>query len=182
MKLVLLPGNSPSNCEWIEKVRFSLSDKYDNIIFLKYEHWKHKNKSIDLDLELDRLITILNNCNQDYVIFAKTAGVALTLKGIYEGKINPKRCIFLGVPIVWARLNDFKIDDWFFNYEYPTLFIQKTGDPAMFHDELKTYLKNKSLKDYTIVEMLGEDMKYNEVDLIKDEIINYLDDIKDLIY
>lgn len=178
MKVILLPGNGPDNREWIEKVVNSLKEHPIEIIPLEYDHWNEEtDKILNLDKELNKLTSIANKIESEYIIFAKTAGVALTLRGIYEGKINPKKCVFLGVPLVWSRLNNFSIDDWFFNYEHETLFIQKNGDPDFYYDELKQYLEGKSLRNYEILKIDGNDKKYNECETMKKHIGNYLNNI-----
>ncbi len=178
MKIILLAGNGSDNREWIAKVVNSLKEHPIEIITLEYEHWNRgKDKIINIDFELEKLVSLVNQINDEYIIFAKTAGVALTLKGIYEESINPKKCIFLGVPLVWARLNNFSIDDWFFNYEHETLFIQKTDDPDFYYVELLEYLKGKSLRNYKILEIGGNDRKYNECETMKISIDNYISEL-----
>ena len=111
----------------------------------------------------------------EYSIFAKSAGVLLTLQGISEGVLNPKHCFFCGFPHSWAKMNNFAVDTWIRELSVPTLFIQKSHDPAMFYEDLVEYLTEKEdLIGYKTVELPGNDHNYNDLAKVKDLITDFV--------
>jgi hypothetical protein len=40
MKLFILPGNSPQNKEWAEKLEESLAERIDEIYIQNYDYWQ----------------------------------------------------------------------------------------------------------------------------------------------
>jgi hypothetical protein len=179
MKLIILCGeNEKYNRDWAKRIKFLLQDYFDEINFLEYEHWKNKKEeSMNLDKELEKL-TKLTKGDSNYIIFAKTAGILLALKGIYEDKLSPLKCVFLGVPIIWARLHNYNVDDWIkFYRDIPTLIIQKEEDPAMYFDDLVNYIENKEISNYSkIIKIPGNDMFYEDLDKVKEIVIDYISD------
>lgn len=170
MKLILLSGeNNKYNKIWSKRVKELLKDKVDDILIYKYEFWKKPYKeSIDLEKEIKVLLKTLPK-DDEYIILAKNVGTILTLKGIYDKKLKPKQCIFLGIPIIWARINNFLIDKWIANYNtIPTLIFQKEEDPAMYYNELKTYLKEQNKTNIRVIKIPGRDMYYEDINRITD--------------
>lgn len=172
MKLVLLPGNNKSNKEWIEKVESELKDLFSSTSIQYYQHWKDDKPLIDFDLEANKLVE--NNKEADIVIFAKSAGTLLTLKSIKNNLIIPKKCIFAGVPINWARENNFDAELWLEEYNIPTLFIQNTNDPVFSFKELKELLAEKKLKNYKIIELPGNSHDYKDLNKLRELIVSFL--------
>lgn len=184
MNLILLPGNSPENKDWIDELRKLFQPDFETVWVQYWQHWQtplesendnnlkqylslypeHKRTFltgqtdepvIDLEKELARLIKNID-LSKDYAIFAKSAGVALALKGVFENKIKPTACVFAGAPIFWARANDFAIDKWLKDFSLPTLFIQQTQGPAISSKELAEVLKNLNVKNYQLIEVEGD--------------------------
>ncbi len=173
MNLILLPGNSKRNEEWISKIENSLKDKFDSTFILKYSHWKfEEEKIIDLKSETKKLKIFKKN--EDLIVFAKSAGVLLSLKAIKEKIISPKKCIFLGSPINWAIQNNLEIDKLFSKYSTLTLFIQKSKDPAYSFKELKKFLEEKEVKNYKLIEFPGDDHNYEDINKIKEKVQDFL--------
>jgi len=173
MKLVLLPGNDARNQTWIREVRDSISDKFDGSYLQGYGHWGSGKTVIDLNTELQKLYAseaILS----PYTIFAKSAGVLLSLKGMYDKMLMPQRCIFVGTPVHFAKQNRFPLESWITAYQVPTLFIQKSRDPAATFGFLKGYLEKRGVKNHTMVEMPGDDHDYKEIDELNRIINDYL--------
>src|SRR4030042_6785686 len=102
MNLILLPGNTPGNKNWIEEVEQSLKPNFSSTNIQFYRHWQTGDDLVDLDHELEELVDKTSKLS-DYLIFAKSAGVVLSVKGICEGKIKPGWCVFVGTPILWAK-------------------------------------------------------------------------------
>lgn len=95
MHLILLPGNSSKNKTWIQEVESDLGELFNSTYIHYYMHWEigDGNSLMNFDMELERLAGVVKE-NPDYVIFAKSAGVILALRGICEGILSPKRCFF----------------------------------------------------------------------------------------
>jgi len=174
MKLILLSGNSYTHKEWIEQVEDSLRDLFDSTYIQYYKHWEDKSPVIHLDHELDVLKTAVDPKDPEYVVFAKSAGTLLALSAVNKGIFKPKRCIFVGLPVVWGRTNGFEVDSWIQDYSINTLFIQKTHDPAMFFSDLELYLQDKKVVNSSLVELPGDDHYYGDLALLKAKIAEFL--------
>lgn len=161
MITILLAGNSSRNETWLTNMKTALQDSLGEVYIHKYSHWKTENSKIDFDLELKKLKVILTD-QQDYFIVAKSAGAILTIKGVMEGVLTPKMCVFFGTAILWAKENNFNINNWISEYSVPTLFIQKTNDPAISSDNLKDLLINSKVKNYNLMSVNGDTHDYDE--------------------
>lgn len=171
--LYLLPGNSAKNRKWIEDIRASLKEIFANSEILYYDHWKTGEEIIDIDVEIDKFYRMVER-KKDYIIFAKSIGIGVVLKAVFEGKINPGKCIFVGTPVNWCRANNFDIEEWIEGFSIPSLFIQQTKDPAFSFRELKDLVKKKNVKNYLLKEVEGNDHNYDDIDEIKRFIVGFL--------
>lgn len=173
MNLILLAGNSVSNKAWIESVDKVLAPLFDKTAILYYKHWEAGSETIDFTVELNELVKITNEIGR-YVIFAKSAGALLAIKGMSEKKIKPEKCIFAGTAIGWSRINNFGADEWLEGYSVPTLFIQKTRDPAFSFRELGGLLEDKRVKNYSLKEVDGDDHSYSDMEMLKSEVRKFV--------
>ena len=164
MKLILLGGNSAHNKEWIENAKDNLKDLFDESIVQYYQHWKTDGK-INWNIEVENLIKNIDD--SDCVIFAKSAGIGVTLQTIYQKKIKPNKCIFVGIPLEWAEIHGNNLSPYFVNYKIPTMFIQQTNDPYTSFNDLKLFLKKNKVENYKLKEVLGNDHDYNDLAEIK---------------
>lgn len=164
MNLILLPGNSAANREWIDEVERVFSPHFENVYTQYYDHWfvGDGNRILDLDAELEKVVTQTEEFDK-YVIFAKSAGALVALKGIYEGLLSPEVCLFAGLPKGWADEQGFPLDEWLLTYATPTLFIQQRQDPAMFAENLETYLEDLGVTHHEISVVPGASHAYNDV-------------------
>ncbi|GIW67049.1 MAG: hypothetical protein KatS3mg095_0947 [Candidatus Parcubacteria bacterium] len=182
MKIIILPGNSSENRVWAQNLKKELQTKFNDIIIQEYEHWKTKEPLINLNQELEKLKNLIAQIRSDYIIIGKSAGVILALKAIYEIRITPKLCIFLGSAINWAKDNrvvgEALLKDWLKEYKITTLFIQKSKDPAINVDELKKLLNENKVKNYEIYEISGEDHEYNDFQLLGEIIVKFIEKSK----
>ena len=175
MHLILLPGNSKSNKTWIEEIRVVLSPSFKTSKSMEYRHWEDDEYSmIDLDHELDNLQLLTRDFDGDYVIFAKSAGALLALKGIYEKKINPVKCIFVGTAVLWALSRQAPVEVWLTGYSTPTLFIQHSLDKAMYFEELKRFLELANVQNSKLVELHGASHHYPEIEKLKELTLDFL--------
>lgn len=167
MDLILFSGNSLIHKEWIEEVEKTLKPLFDKTYIQYYKHWDDEAEVIYLDKELNEAKKVISDY-QNYVIFGKSAGTLLALKGISEGVFKPQSCVFVGLPVSWGRSYGFNVDDWIYKLDVPTLFIQKSKDPVMSYDDLVTYLDEREVNKYHTVELEGDDHYYDDLDLLKE--------------
>ena len=169
MDLVFLPGNSVRNKEWIAEVAKVLEGFFDSSKILSYKHWEDSEQLIDFDVEMERLGELTKGM-KDYAIFAKSAGVLLALRAISEGIVLPKKCIFVGSAIGMGERMGCDFDSWLRNYSVPTLWIQKSEDPAYHCDRLDEFLKGYGVEKSKLVELSGDDHAYLEVEELRSHI------------
>ena len=167
MDLILLSGNSVQTKEWIESVERELKDIFDSAYIHYYKHWRTEDKNIDLNYEVEKLSEYFKD-KKNYMIFAKSAGAVLVLKGISEGKISPKKCMFVGIPLSWCNKSGIPFNKWIKNYKIPTCFIQKTKDPYLNSNELKKILEENGVESFKLIEISGEDHHYENLKELKD--------------
>lgn len=174
MNLILLPGNNPEhNRNWIQLISFALKEYFDVIQIQEYRHWELTGGLPDVEhevLTLNQAAVVMG----DYVIFGKSAGALIALDAIYQHKVNPQKCIFIGLAVHFAEQNSLQIHTWLQNYSIPTLFIQKTGDWAASFAELEKILQERNVQNYQLLEIPGEDHEYNEVELIREKVATFL--------
>jgi len=175
MNLFLLGGNHKSNKEWIEDVEKALRHMFESTKIQYYDHWSEKAASIDFNLEFEKLKSSAEGV-KDLVIFAKSVGTLLALKGLYKGEIAASKCIFVGTPINLAKAYGFDIDIWLQNYLTPTLFIQKKEDPAMSFFDLYRVLLERNVSSYNAIKIPGEDHEYDDIRKLKSLIRKFLSD------
>jgi hypothetical protein len=164
MKLILLPGKSKNNIEWIVKVENKLSPLFDDTKNIGYAHWENDGPVIDLELELKRLTEKVET-NESHMIFAKSAGTVLTLKAIASGVLNPKACLFVGFPLLMVHNQKLPIKDWLAAVKCPVIILQHTGDPIGPYSEVANYFTNLNARNQEIVELIGDSHDYNEFEL-----------------
>ena len=170
MNIILLGGNNKSNKEWIESVKDSVADLFENQEVLYYSHWdSQEKKDIDMDLEVIRLKELSEKLG-DFIIFAKSAGALLTLKALKMKQINPQKVILAGIPGNWAKENSYDFENWLENLDQEITFIQQEKDPMFYAEELQGVLETKSLKNYKLVKSEGESHNYDDLNLLRKHI------------
>lgn len=179
MDIILLPGNSIKNKEWIEEVEQAIKPDFNATRIQYYEHWKdgrgwkESGRMIDFDLELEKCIGTVESLGE-YAIFAKSAGVLFALKGIAEQKISPVRCVFAGTAVHFALRLNLDIKKWLKVCTVPVLFVQKELDPAMSFNDLGEFLRTAGVQDYKMHEIPGHDHHYGDIKGLKDLIIEFI--------
>lgn len=173
MNIILLGGNSKKNKDWLLQLAEYFKSYFNEIVVQNYAHWDTDSNSIDIESEVQRLSETTAK-NQPYVIFAKSIGVVLVLKAVYEGKINPKQCVFVGTAVNLAHKLGYEIDIWFKDYNIPTLLIQNNNDPAVSSVELKNILDDSNVKNYQLVELIGNTHDYQNIEELGKASIDFL--------
>ena len=168
MNLLLLPGNSPDHKSWIQKLSQLFKPFFDETIALDYENWKSPHaRIVDFEVEGEKIKRATSGWG-DYCVFAKSVGVALTIKSIREGILNPSKCVFVGSPFLWTRENSIDLDSWIVGFSIQSLFIQQKSDPCMPSDDLKKLLVDKRITNYEYQEVSGDDHKYDNLEELVD--------------
>ena len=167
MDLLLLPGNSPRNKEWIEAVRDALRDDFDKTAIQYYDHWKDEALGgIDINREIKKLPEIIKEFD-NYAVFAKSAGMLLALKAISEGVLSPQKCYFVGSAIHMGKRSGMNLEKLLGSLKMPVLFIQKEHDPAGSFEELKALAEESGLSDYEMRKIPGETHHYGNVNRLR---------------
>lgn len=172
MKLVILPGNSPSNREWADEAKESFSSMFSDIYVQSYSHWNSGQEFIDFDTELAKLVK--NVGQKDCVVLAKSAGAMLSVYGVHKNIFHPLKCVFLGLPIRFAEENNFALEQWFQQYDVPTVVIQNSNDPVTSFQKVEVALSSLNKTSIELIEIEGDDHKYNDFELIKEKTKDFL--------
>ncbi len=162
MNLIILGGYSDYNKEWVENIRKTFGGLFNSVEILYYENWKDYKEDVDIRSEVENLKKLAEGKN-DLVIFAKSVGVALTLQAIRNGYIKPIKCIFAGTAYEWSKENGWDMDELLNNFAIPSLFIQQTNDRTTSSTVLREVLNKSGVKNYNLLELPGEDHKYNDI-------------------
>ena len=161
MKLVLLGGMSPHNKPWIYQVRDALAPLFDECLVHEYAHWNDAEKTPDLEFELAAVADKVKSLSE-YVVFAKSFGTALTLKGINGGLLSPVACLFAGLPLALIKEKGLVAADWLAASQVPTIIVQNTDDPVGGFAELKAYTAGAS-STCQLVELPGNTHEYSDL-------------------
>lgn len=170
MNLILLPGNSILNKEWIYEMSslFKSSYKDSEIIVHEYEHWKdNSDGSINIENEV-RIINEILDTNKSYFVFAKSAGTMLTM---ILNQTNPElkieKAVFVGVPLGFIRNLGKDPSKLISSFTLPTLFLQNENDPYTSYEELLTILNSTDKRvDFKTHMLDGDDHEYSDTELL----------------
>jgi len=168
MNLLLLGGMSPRNREWIREVRDTLAPLFETSLVHDYAHWAAAGPHIDLEHELHAAHNQVRELG-DYMIFAKSAGVVLSLKGIAEQALRPKACLFVGTPLRFVHEHGHQMDVWLKSLTMPAVFAQNAHDPAGSYHELEGYLREHlPSPHHRLVELPGETHDYTDLATLRE--------------
>ena len=173
MNIFLLPGKSSKNKDWAEKVASIFEARNHTTSILHYSHWEPESAEFNFDSELRKLNTLVGKRNK-IIIFAKSIGTILTLQAIHQKDIKPSACIFVGTAIEWAKESEKDIGLWLKEYSVPTLFIQKSEDPAISFDNLKRLLVASGTKKYELLNLPGNNHEYEDAELLVNSSLEFV--------
>lgn len=162
MDALILGGNSPHNKEWVEQVKIALAPLFNKIETHEYAHWAQAESTIDFEHELPAVRRETHELS-DFVIIAKSAGILLSLRGMFENTIRPEKVIFLGTPLNFVKQHNLEHDfeNWVEKLTEPVLAIQNAHDPVGSATELDHYFKEHlSPSLVTFAELPGETHDY----------------------
>lgn len=167
MNLILLPGNSPKNEPWILRVEDHLKPLFTTTHVHRYAHWTGDSAFFNLNHELDQLQPHLQD---PYTIFAKSAGVSLTLRGINHGSLHPARCIFVGIA---ADVDSPATQTLMRGVSIPVLVIQQTTDPYNSFETVRAAV-TKAIPHAEFLEVEGADHRYDNVQEITQRVKSFI--------
>ena len=162
MNLILLGGANPATKKWVDEVEASVKSGFESTTVQRYLNWETGAEDVDFNYETDRLRRTATE-RSDVMIFAKSAGALVTLRAIRESVVKPDKCVFVGIPVNYAREKHIPIDGWLEGYATPTLFVQQTEDPAIGFSGLATLLDSRGVTNHTMIEIPGNDHYYDDV-------------------
>jgi alpha-beta hydrolase superfamily lysophospholipase len=166
MNLIILGGYSNYNKEWVENIQKTLGDLFESVDILYYENWQDYKEDADIRPEVEHLKKLAQG-KESLVVLGKSVGVALTLQAIHSGYIKPEKCIFLGMAYKWSIENGWDMDVLLKDFDIPTLFFQQTDDYTTSFSAVKEVLEKSGVKNFNMVELSGEDHKYNNMQEIR---------------
>lgn len=167
MDLIILPGNSKEyNEKWLYDSKEAYKGLFDNTLIHTFKHWAGTD-TLDIDFEVESLRQKVVD-KKDYIILAKSIGVMVVLKAIYESKINPQKCIFVGSPFEEETRKYGDVEEWLKKFSLPVLFIQQTADMFFTFDKLKKFISDNNIKNYELIEIDGNNHAYDNYNQIKD--------------
>lgn len=171
LDLVLLGGMSPHNLDWIQEVEKNFGTKSFNQQIVFYDHWNNENKNMNVDAEAQKLSEIAKRLDS-FSIFAKSAGIATTLKAIKDLGLKPNKCVFVGFPLNMVNQTDSELLLNLKNIDFPLYFFQNTNDPFTAFDEVKNAIDELELKNTEVIEEEGDTHDYKNYS-------NYLNKLSD---
>lgn len=128
----------------------------------RYDNWPRHGALLDPEIETGKLIEKAKTFGE-YVIFAKSAGTLLCMKAVYEKKIKPLKCMFVGTAIKWGRELRWPVDEWVRGFSVPTLYVQKSDDPIMGFEDLRLALEDLEVRNCKLMEIPGSSHHYERV-------------------
>lgn len=161
MDLLLLPGESQRNQAWIYQVEEALAPLFGKTLVWPYEHWQRGEERIAFADELSKVIAAAATLGP-YLIFAKSIGTMLALRGMHDGGLTPQACLFVGLPLRgYVRKSGAPVGQWLTNSSVPVTVAQNDADPSGSFNELKTYLDKLPPHD-KLVRLAGDTHSYED--------------------
>jgi hypothetical protein len=168
-KIVLLPGNSVKNEEWIDKVNTAVEVDFAKTYVQHYKHWETGAGMIDFEEEAGRLQEAVGDW-ENFVVFGKSAGVILAMESAEKGLFNPKGFVFAGFPYKFAQRLKKDPAALLKQCNLPTHIIQQSKDPAMYYQELKEKIDEIGNEKVSIERIPGQSHHYGDIAMLRKKI------------
>ncbi len=165
MRLIILPGNSSHNKEWLEAASAAFYERFPRQHLQYYQHWQTEEQMTDMNKELDRLVKAGGSTEGD-LILAKSVGTMLTLSGAYQGLLIPCSVVLLGLPIGFVKERGWDPTPWLQQFHQKATIIQKEYDPITSHQEVEEELEKLGRNNFELIKIPGNDHDYGEFSLI----------------
>lgn len=166
MNLLLLPGGSKRNKEWLQKVERNVQPAFERTHRHNYAHWENDESEIDLEHEMKRLAEPVKSF-MPYVVFAKSAGTILTCKAAAQGILRPNACMFVGFPLAMITSHHIPADEWLQATDFPITVLQHTADPLGSFRDVKRYFADTGRNGVALHELPGNKHDYDEFQTFK---------------
>lgn len=161
MKIFLLPGQSIQNKEWIEEVEVEFKKEFPNTEVIYYEHWSLGEKQANIDLEVERLVEKINNCDGEYIVFAKSIGTLIFLNSVKHLKKKPKGILMVGFSYYLAKRLGYDVKELINSVDFRIDMYQKEFDTAGKYEEIKQFSNEYvSVNKYECVGEVNNDHHY----------------------
>ena len=163
MNGLYLPGNNPSNKEWIKELEQRTAEGlFDDTVVANWKHWENGGQMIDLEAEVGRINSDTKDMSGPFAIIAKSVGHLVALELIEREIISPETMVIIGSFFNEHTRNEFDIPARMAGFSIPTRYIQAEKDPALYADELRSFLGLQTA-DGTLVEIPGDDHDYPDI-------------------
>lgn len=166
MNLLLLPGNGKRSLEWIPSVEQALAPSFEQTVVVTYRHWETGKSEIDLEREAARL-SEKAKILEPYAVFAKSAGSMVTAVAIANEQLQPKWCLFAGLPLVMINDHQLAANEWLSKATMPIIVVQNDADPYGSFQDVRDYLSRSKQSNITVVEAPGNSHDYDDLALMK---------------
>ncbi|KKQ35977.1 MAG: hypothetical protein US52_C0012G0002 [candidate division WS6 bacterium GW2011_GWA2_37_6] len=160
MKYLLLPGSSVTNREWAEQLKTDLKQAGIDLDYIAWEHWDNRKSSFSTKTEADKVLAALKG-ESEYVILAKSVGVALATKMIVSDQLHPTKLILMGIASANEQVREAlkKLGPG------NVIIIQNHGDPYSSFVQIKSFVHEISPK-VQVIEGERDDHTYPYPELI----------------
>ena len=164
MNALVLGGQSPRHQAWVRQVAEALQPHFSEVKYIDYRHWPEDN-DIDAEYELAQASALAGTFIGEYVIIAKSIGSVITVRGVARHELDPKRCVFLGLPLKVIR-NAYQDVGPSLSALPPTVIVQNTHDPVGAFEQVDAFTAEYGNKQMAVVETPGDTHDYVDVALI----------------
>jgi alpha-beta hydrolase superfamily lysophospholipase len=163
MQLLLLGGYSTRNKPWIHEVGDALAPLVERCVVHEYAHWSGEGQDMDFAAELAAIAEEAEHLD-DYVVFAKSIGIVLTVEAMSRGLLAPRICVFAGLPLSTAVVERGQaFARQLARLQCPLVFVQNNADPLGSYEAVKQYLERAGATQAMTVELPGDTHHYGDV-------------------
>ena len=156
MKILGLPGQNQSTFHWMQEILGTIQTENLTTSTQSYKFWDQPGSALDEALEIGRA----SEFNPDLIV-AKSLGTIITLLGISQGKVSPRYCVYIGIPVSSVDESVIEILSGDHATGIVSLFIQQSHDRTGGYSQLCDLLPVR--RNFTTVEVPGEDHVYSDV-------------------
>lgn len=129
MKIILLAGQSILNKEWIEEVEGEFNKEFPNTSVIYYDHWDSGSKDVNIEIETSKLLNMVDECDGEYMVFAKSIGTVVFYNSLKNLTKMPKGVLMVGIPYDSALGMGFDMEKLRDMVDFSINIYQKELDP-----------------------------------------------------
>lgn len=164
MQVIVLGGKNPQQYEWIREVREALEFAGLPVVLHDYAHWLRGEREIDFEAELDAIAELSAVQDDEYIVVAKSIGCMLGVISIAQGRLKPKACLLLGLPLKTAKTNAELASA--LGSLPTTIFAQNEQDPLGAYEDVKAFARPLVPATTAFVPLPGDSHDYADFELI----------------